>query len=99
MHEFRVHGRCAFRSTLQSSAAGDGARGKGFVFQGTERVYERARPFAIKHIALELKLDHEAARLEGEAALRFERVSPEATTMRLDAVGFDIERVALRPSA
>jgi aminopeptidase N len=99
-NEFRLHDRCACGSSLSSYRAEGGAGS--FVLEGTRRVYERARPFRIDHIDLELALDHPARGLEGTAELTFERVDDRATELALDAVGFEVEGVELggaRPRA
>jgi aminopeptidase N len=88
----RLHERCGCRAH-QFSQAGDA---RGFVLAGTQRVYERPRPFSIEHIALDLALDHGEQKLEGTATLRFSRVSAEETLLRLDAVSFEIASVELR---
>jgi len=80
----RVHERCGCAS---AGAAGP------FALAGVERQYERARPFVIRHLLLDLALDFEAKSVAGTATLDFERVAPDADTLELDAVGFDVERV------
>jgi aminopeptidase N len=93
----RSHAFCACH-------AGGSAAPKPFALPGTARVYERPRPFAIQHLALDLELDPDARSVSGTATLDFERVDPDATELPLDAVGFEISRVelgeagALRPA-
>jgi aminopeptidase N len=65
-----------------------------FVMAGTSRVYERARPFAVRHLALEIDLDTATKSLDGVATLDVERVDAAATELCLDAVAFEIESVA-----
>ena len=79
-----MHARCA--------CAGGGAP---FAFAGTERQYERARPFVVRHLNLELELDFADKSVSGTARLDFERVAPDADDLLLDAVGFELESVRL----
>jgi aminopeptidase N len=62
-----------------------------FVLGGTPRVYERARPFLIRHLALEIDLDIAKKGVTGVAILDVERVDTSASELCLDAVGFEIE--------
>ncbi|MET0794325.1 MAG: M1 family metallopeptidase, partial [Polyangiaceae bacterium] len=78
----RLHSRCACSSA-----------GSPFALAGTERKYERSRPFAIPHLALDLSLDFATKSVSGAATLSFERIAPEAGELSLDAVGFSIESV------
>src|SRR5450432_2852509 len=75
---FRLHSRCACSP---------------FALAGTERKYERSRPFTIPHLFLDLALDFAAKSVSGTATLDFERVDAEASELELDAVGFTIESV------
>lgn len=94
MSEHRLHQRCACGSEL-GLYEGRAADASTFVLRGTQRVYERPRPFRIEHIALDLEIDHAGKAIEGVAEITFERVSPEATELSLDAVGFDLAAVQL----
>ena len=80
----RLHSRCACSSA-----------GSPFALAGTERKYERSRPFSIPHLFLDLALDFETKSVSGSATLDFERVAASATELLLDAVGFQIESVRL----
>ncbi|HKO49759.1 MAG TPA: M1 family aminopeptidase [Polyangiaceae bacterium] len=80
----RLHSRCACSSA-----------GSPFALAGTERKYERSRPFAIPHLFLDLALDFENKSVSGSATLDFERVAANAGELALDAVGFEIESVRL----
>ncbi|HEY3254260.1 MAG TPA: M1 family aminopeptidase, partial [Polyangiaceae bacterium] len=80
----RLHSRCACSSA-----------GSPFALAGTERKYERSRPFAIPHLALDLALDFETKSVSGSATLDFERVAANAAQLLLDAVGFEIRSVRL----
>jgi aminopeptidase N len=95
--EQRLHARCACGSVMSSRQASSGAAdASSFVLRGTERVYERPRPFRIEHIALDLAIDDEAKAITGAAELSIQRVDPHATTLQLDAVGFDIAAVHVK---
>jgi aminopeptidase N len=89
----RLHERCACGSSLSSYQAGAPARP--FALAGTKRVYERPRPFTIRHIALDLALDLAQKSVRGTAELTLARVDPVATEVALDAVGFELEGVEL----
>ncbi len=80
----RLHSRCACSSA-----------GSPFALAGTERKYERSRPFRIPHLALDLTLDFETKSVSGRATLDFERVAASASELPLDAVGFVLESVRL----
>jgi aminopeptidase N len=80
----RMHERCC--------AAG--ARGP-FVLAGTERKYERPRPFTLPHLALDIEVDLPGKAVVGVATLSFERIDAEAEFLPLDAVGFEIQSVEL----
>ena len=67
------------------------------MLRGTERVYERPRPYRIEHISLSLQLDHATASLVGEAELTIARVSRDARELRLDAVAFELTSVHYQP--
>jgi aminopeptidase N len=95
--EHRHHTRCACGSALSSYVEGGFARP--FALAGTKRVYERARPFAIHHIALEIELDVEHKAFRGVATLDVERVDPDATEIALDAVGFELASVEARAAS
>ncbi|HEY6078303.1 MAG TPA: M1 family aminopeptidase [Polyangiaceae bacterium] len=76
----RLHERC-----------GCGAARAPFSFAGTERKYERSRPYRIDHLFVDLALDFDAKAVRGRALLDFTRVAPDASTLQLDALGFDLE--------
>lgn len=83
--ELRHHARCA------CGVGGGGARP--FAFAGSPRHYERDRPFAIEHLALDLSLDVANKSAAGEARLTLRRVDPRASRVELDAVGFRLAEV------
>ncbi len=64
-----------------------------FVLPGTARRYERSCPFRVEHLALELELDIPQRRVEGIASLTLTRQSPTEDRLKLDAVGFELERL------
>ncbi len=85
------------RVRVDSGGRGEAERaaGKPFVLAGTKRVYERARPFTVRHIAIDLDVDFEHKSIRGEATLDVVRVDKTARELALDAVGFTIEKVEL----
>ncbi|HLV64613.1 MAG TPA: M1 family aminopeptidase [Polyangiaceae bacterium] len=85
VYSHRLHERCA------AAGAGFGP----FVLSGTERQYERSRPFRVRHLSLDLTLSFEERAVAGSAVLDVERVAPSASTITLDAVGFQIGAVRL----
>ncbi|AUX48383.1 aminopeptidase [Sorangium cellulosum] len=95
--EYRLHARCACGSALSSSEFG--AASRPFTLAGTKRVYERARPFTIRHIALDLALDIAERSIRGAARLEVVRVDPAAREIALDAIGFEIEAVEISAGA
>ncbi len=95
MSEQRLHQRCACGSELAQFEHGAAADASAFVLRGTQRVYERARPFRIEHIALDIGIDHAGRAITGTAELTITRVAPGATELELDAVGFELAAVQL----
>ncbi|MGK4001060.1 M1 family aminopeptidase [Sorangium sp. So ce1036] len=95
--EYRLHSRCACGSVLSSSELGLASRP--FTLTGTKRVYERSRPFTIRHIALDLALDVAERGVRGTARVEAVRVDPAAREIALDAVGFEIEAVEIGAGA
>lgn len=80
----RIHARCGC-----ASLSGP------FVLAGTERKYERSRPFLVRHLDLDLEIRLSEKAVAGEAILTFERRSPTERELVLDAVGFDLDKVRL----
>jgi aminopeptidase N len=64
-----------------------------FILAGTERQYERSRPFTLHHQSLDITLRVESRSIDARATLDFRRVDPSATELELDAVGFDLQAV------
>jgi aminopeptidase N len=78
----RLHERC-----------GCGAARSPFSLAGTERKYERSRPYRIDHLFVDLTLDFERKSVRGRAVLDFERVAPGASSLQVDATGFTLTGV------
>ena len=98
MAESRLHERCACGSALSSTTSfstSAGGSSRPFTLAGTRRVYERARPFTVRHIALDLALDIEEKAVAGSARLDVTRIDPAETLLALDALGFEIARVEI----
>ena len=85
------HGVYAHQSGEASQALG----GKPFAFGGSPRNFERDRPFAISHLALDLTLDFPHRSVEGTATLDLVRVDPDADTVSLDAIAFTLHHVKI----
>lgn len=82
--EYRLHSQCAC-----------GSAGAKFALSGSRRNYERARPFTVRHLALDLMLDIPGRAVSGTARLQIERITPDAAELALDALGFELQRVQL----
>lgn len=93
--EHRLHERCACGSS-QSSYAQTSAGGRPFALAGVARQYERARPFRIEHITLDLTLEVPKKSITSEAVLDIVRIDAAATEIALDAIAFDIASVEIR---
>lgn len=72
-----------------------GAAGRPFAFASSPRHFERDRPFAIEHLALDLALDFPKKSIRGSASLVFRRVDPDASALELDAVAFTIDAITV----
>jgi aminopeptidase N len=90
-HEHRLHARCGCSSAGSAEHSASAARP--FALPSSTRHFERDRPFAVVHLALDITLDVHAKGLRGEAALDVRRVDPTADELPLDAVGFDVQDV------
>jgi len=82
----REHARCG-------CGLGHGGAARPFAFASSPRHYERDRPFAIEHLALDLDLDVPGKSVSGEARLSVRRVDATAERIELDAVGFRLRSV------
>jgi len=93
------HARCAgahgheHQSEHAHGHGGGGARP--FAFASSPRNFERDRPFAIEHIAIDLALDFAKKSVRGSASLTLRRSDPDARRVELDAVGFAIESITI----
>src|SRR5271165_3866746 len=96
--EHRLHARCGCAAVGSLEHAGL-AGGRPFALPTSTRHYERDRPFAVEHLALDLTLDVDHKRVDGEATLAVRRVDPAAEAIALDAVGFEIARVTVDGAA
>src|SRR5687767_9490441 len=96
--QHRLHERCACASTL-SEYRGRAGLAKPFTLAGTKRVYERSRPFSIRHIALDLELLVEKRSIAATARIDLVRVDCAAKELTLDAIGFEIEAVEIGSEA
>ncbi len=84
--EHRLHSRCRCH-------AENGGGGRPFAFATSPRNFERDRPFVVEHLGLELRLSFEQRQVSGIATLQVRRVSPSASAITLDAVGFTLTSV------
>src|SRR5258705_13784529 len=82
-----LHARCGSACLLGAP--------RPFALGGTTRVYERARPFQIRHLSLEIGFDFAGRSIDAVATLDVERVDASATEVCLDAVAFEIASVSL----
>jgi len=97
--EHRLHDRCACGSVLSSATSASAAASRPFALAGARRVYERPRPFTVRHIALDLVLDVDRKGIQGTAQLEITRVDQAAKQIALDAVGFEIEAIEISAAA
>ena len=72
-----------------------GAAARPFAFASSPRNFERDRPFAVEHIALDLTLDFTKKSIRGSASLVVRRTDPDALVIDLDAIAFTISAVTL----
>lgn len=93
-HRFHVRCGCGFAHASREAAESTSSS-RPFAFAGSPRNYERDRPFAIDHLALDATLDLDAKTLAGTATLTIHRVDPQATELELDAIAFELKKVTL----
>src|SRR5438552_3907007 len=91
----RDHACCGRAHEYEHEHEGRGMAGRPFAFASSPRHFERDRPFAIEHIALDLSLDFTKRSIRGSASLTLRRVDPDATSVELDAVAFTLESVTV----
>ncbi|MDP9149976.1 MAG: HEAT repeat domain-containing protein [Myxococcota bacterium] len=89
--EHRLHARCGCASIGSIEQVASVARP--FAFSTSTRHFERDRPFAVDHLALDLALDLAARAIHATARLDVRRVSPSADELMLDAIGFDVHEL------
>lgn len=93
------HARCAGaheHSHQEHEQAEHGVAGaRPFAFTNSPRHFERDRPFAIEHLALDLALDFAKKSIRGAASLTLRRIDPEARRIDLDATAFTIDAVTI----
>ncbi|HEX3343397.1 MAG TPA: M1 family metallopeptidase, partial [Polyangiaceae bacterium] len=92
--EHRLHARCGCAS-LGAAEHQASSAGRPFALPTSSRHFERDRPFAIDHLALDVTLDLAARSLRGKASLDVRRIDPAADELLLDAVGFELREVTL----
>jgi aminopeptidase N len=93
LHEHRLHARCACASG--HAAAREHGLARPFAFPQTSRKFERDRPFRVGHLAVDLSLDVARRSVSGSATLSLTRVDPDADTLTLDAISFDLRDVQI----
>ncbi|MEO6574389.1 MAG: aminopeptidase, partial [Polyangiaceae bacterium] len=92
--EQRLHARCG---CAIAHAAGETQESglRPFALATSIRHFERDRPFAVEHLALDLALDLPKKSVAGTATLTLKRIDAEATEIVLDAIGFEITSVTV----
>jgi aminopeptidase N len=93
--EHRLHARCGCASIGSVESAASSSAGRPFSLPTSSRHFERDRPFAIDHLALDVTLDVVARSIRARATIDVRRVDPSADELALDAVGFDVRDVTL----
>src|SRR5215210_2146942 len=91
------HARCAgAHEHAHSEQAETGIAGaRPFAFTNSPRHFERDRPFAIEHLALDLALDFAKKSIRGAASLTLRRIDPDARKVELDAIAFTVDAVTV----
>src|SRR5215471_15457310 len=89
--EHRLHARCGCASL--GSYEHTAASARPFALPSSARHFERDRPFAIDHIALDVTLEVAKKSIRAKAALDVRRVDPAADELTLDAVAFNVTEV------
>ncbi len=93
--EHRLHARCGCASIGSAEHLASSAAGRPFTLPTSSRHFERDRPFAIDHLALEVTLDTAHRSIAAKATLDVRRIGPTADELLLDAVGFELLEVTL----
>ncbi len=86
--EHRLHARCGCASVGSLEHAASAARP--FALPTSTRHYERDRPFAVDHLALDIAVDTAAKAIHATARIDVRRVGPSDDELTLDALGFDV---------
>jgi aminopeptidase N len=94
MPEHRLHARCG-SAALASAEYASAAAARPFTMPTSTRHFERDRPFAIDHLALDVSLDLPNKSIRTKATLEVRRIDAAADELLLDAVGFDVREVTL----
>lgn len=90
--EQRHHARCGCAAAISAQHA---FAGRPFAFPSSTRHFERARPFVIDHLALDIALDVPAKSIQATATLDVRRVDPSADELGLDAIGFEVQAASV----
>jgi aminopeptidase N len=90
--EHRLHARCGCAAAVSTQQF---ASGRPFALPTSPRQFERDCPFAIDHLALEIRLDVDKKSIAAVATVDVRRVDPAAQSLALDAIGFDVARVTV----
>jgi aminopeptidase N len=93
--EHRLHARCGCASIGSAEHLASSAAGRPFTLPTSSRHFERDRPFAIDHLALDVALDVTTRSIRAKATLDVRRIDPSADELLLDAVGFELREVTL----
>jgi aminopeptidase N len=91
--EHRLHARCGCASV--GSTEHVAASSRPFTLPSSTRHFERDRPFAIEHLALDITLDVPEKAIRARAVVDVRRVDPAADELVLDAVGFEVGEVTV----
>ncbi|HEX3772571.1 MAG TPA: aminopeptidase, partial [Polyangiaceae bacterium] len=90
--EHRQHARCGCASI---GSAAHASAGRPFALPSSTRHFERDRPFAVDHLALDITLDVATRSVRATAVLDVRRVDVAAEQVALDAVGFEVRGVTV----
>src|SRR5579862_7201532 len=90
--EHRLHARCGCAAAASTQQF---ASGRPFALPTSPRQFERDCPFAIDHLALEIRLDVASKSIAAVATIDVRRVDPAARSLPLDAIAFEVARVTV----
>ncbi len=92
----RDHARCRSCDDRRGQAAAAQPRTfRRFSFDSSKKHYERAVPFALRHVSCDWDLDVAARALSGQVELDVQRVASTAHELVLDAVAFEVEKITV----